>query len=209
LKIAVFTAASETFSRRNTNASIAETIDRFREFVPEAIETGMPVRMYISCVVACPYEGAIDPAAVRAVADNLLGLAPPGAIERGDVELDLGDTIGAAAPDDIERLLSVFSEEECAHLVVHLHDTHGRGPACVKTALDLGVRSFDGSAGGLGGCPYAGTKERPAPGNISTDTLVRTIHGAGFTTGVDLDALAEASAYAQDLLANVRGGATA
>lgn len=205
LKIAVFTAASETFSKRNTNASIGETIDRFRAFLPRAFDAGMAVRMYISCAIACPFEGPVAPDAVRAVADTLLALAPSDAVGAGRVEIDLGDTIGVAEPEDINRLLARFGDLVDSRLIVlHLHDTYGRAPACVRRALDLGVRSFDGSVAGLGGCPYAGTKERRAPGNISTETLVRTIDAAGYRTGVDPARLAEAAAFAQRIVAAAR-----
>ena len=165
LKISVFTAASETFSRKNTNASIAETIDRFRAFLPKAFALGMRVRLYISCAVACPFEGPIAPDAVRRVADDLLRLVPAGSVESGAAEIDLGDTIGVAFPDDITRLLAAFRGSPAERsLVLHLHDTFGRAAACVRRGLDFGVRSFDASVAGLGGCPYAGTKERRGAG---------------------------------------------
>ena len=202
LKIALFTAASETFSRKNTNASIEKSIERMRPIVPRAIEAGMAVRMYVSCAVACPYEGAIDPGAVGGVVDALLALALDGA-SRQSLEIDLADTIGAAHPDDVGALLGRF-EDLIPRLTLHLHDTHGRAAACVKTALRMGVRSFDGSAAGLGGCPFASTPGRRAPGNIASDTLVRTIHDAGYETGVDLDLLADASAFAREIVERAR-----
>jgi len=197
LKIAVFTAASETFSKKNTNATIAETIERFRAFIPEALRAGMAVRLYISCVVSCPFEGPIAPIAVRNVADELLALAPGG-------ELDLGDTIGAATVRDLDALLDVFTDAERAALTLHLHDTFGRAAACVVRALERGVRSFDGAAGGLGGCPYAGTPDRRAPGNISTESLVQAVRGAGFRTRIDESALAEAGILARELVGRAR-----
>lgn len=201
-KVSVFTAASETFSKKNTNASIAETIERFRSFVPRAAAEGFAVRMYVSCAVACPFEGPIAPGAVRRVADALWAVCPTG-------ELDLGDTIGVAHPKDIEALLGAFTPGERAALTLHPHDTFGRAAACVRAALEMGVRSFDGSAAGLGGCPYAGTKEKPAPGNIATETLVRTAHEAGFETGVDLGALERAAEIAREIVARARMGAQA
>ena len=197
LKIAVFTAASETFSKKNTNATIAETIERFRAFIPDARRAGMAVRLYISCVVSCPFEGPIAPIAVRDVADQLLALAPGG-------ELDLGDTIGAATVRDLDALLDVFTDAERAALTLHLHDTFGRAAACVARALERGVRSFDGAAGGLGGCPYAGTPDRRAPGNISTETLVHAIREAGFRTHIDESSLAEAGILARELVGRAR-----
>lgn len=201
-KVAVFTAASETFSRRNTNAGIDESIARFEAFTARAIADGLAVRAYISCAVACPFEGPIAPAAVRRVADRLLGLAPAGRV--GAIELDLGDTIGAASPADIGALLGAFSPDERSRLTLHLHDTFGRAADCAGAALGLGVRSFDGSAGGLGGCPYAGTPERRAPGNIDTRALVRVVRGAGFGCAVNDGALAGAGAFAQAIAAGAR-----
>lgn len=203
LKIALFTAASETFSKKNTNATIAETIERFRPIVPRALAAGMDVRMYVSCAIACPFEGPIKPSAVHDVVDQLMELA------EGDdwelLELDVADTIGVAKPEEIESLLEEFDEQlREQQMTLHLHDTFGRAAACVETALDMGIASFDGSAGGLGGCPYAGTPERRAPGNISTDLLVRTVQGAGFDTGVDLAALEEASQFAREIVERAR-----
>lgn len=195
LKIALFTAASETFNRKNINASIAESIERFRPIVPRALAAGMPIRIYISCAIACPFDGPIAPVKVRAVVDDVLAIFPPS--ERAQVDIDLGDTIGVAHPADIAALLSAFSPAEMRQITIHLHDTFGRAADCVRAALHAGVRSFDGSAGGLGGCPYATSASgKRAPGNISTELLVDTIEREGFTTGVDRDALATAGAFA-------------
>lgn len=197
LKVAAFTAASETFSKKNTNASIAESVERFRAFIPAAIDEGMRVRLYVSCVVACPFEGAIAPEAVRRVVDMLLDLARNDA-ERAALDIDLGDTIGVATPAQIEGLLGAFDAPlREKQITLHLHDTFGRAAECVRAALDMGVRSFDGSAGGLGGCPYASTAERRAPGNISTETLVRAVRSAGFECGIDDEALEEATRAAR------------
>jgi hydroxymethylglutaryl-CoA lyase len=199
LKIAAFTAASETFSRKNINATIAESIDRFRAFVPRARAEGMPVRLYVSCAIACPFEGAIAPATVRGIVERLLELAPDDAA-RAALEIDLADTIGVAHPNDIHDLLREFDEPmRRAQITLHLHDTFARAASCVRAALDAGVRSFDASAGGLGGCPFAGTPTRRAPGNIATEILVDAVHSAGFRTNVDPDRLREASAFARSL----------
>jgi len=209
-KVAVFTAASETFCRRNINATIAESIERFRPVVERARRMpGGPisVRGYISCVIACPFEGAIEAQRVADVARML--------IEAGVDEIDLGDTIGAGTPDSVRRLLSAVLDaigEEWLGvrrgsergLTLHLHDTFGRAAECVRAALDMGVRSFDGSVAGLGGCPYAGTPEKRAPGNISTELLVRTVQDAGYKTGVHLDRLAEAAEYAREIVGRAR-----
>jgi hydroxymethylglutaryl-CoA lyase len=201
-KVSVFTAASETFAQKNTNATIADTIKRFRPIVPRAHEQGLRVRAYISCVVACPYEGDIPPTAVADVARQLL--------ELGVDEIDLGDTIGAGTPETIDAVVTEVIDaldgvalnrfgEPC--LTLHLHDTFGQAAACVRTALELGVRSFDASSGGLGGCPFASTPERRAPGNIAMATLVRTVEDMGFVTGIDPAAMAEADRVASGLIA--------
>ena len=204
-KVSVFTAASETFSRKNTNASIDETIERFAAFVPRAFGMGFGVRMYVSCVVACPFEGPIAPGAVRRVVDKLRAIVPEG----HEGEIDLGDTIGVAHPADIAALLGEFDDRERGGLTLHLHDTFGRAGECVRAALEMGVRSFDGSVAGLGGCPYAGTPEKPAPGNISTETLVRAVRDAGFACAVDDDALRGAASIAREIVARAREGASA
>ena len=200
-KIAVFTAASETFSEKNTNATIAQTIERFRPVIEMARGHGLQVRGYVSCAIACPFEGQISPAAVADVGARLLDI--------GIDELDLGDTIGHATPDSTEAMLiDVLERTGLApttgagepSLTLHLHDTFGRAGSCVERALELGVRSFDGAAGGLGGCPYASTPERRAPGNISTETLVDAVHRGGFTTGVDAEALGECAAFARSIV---------
>lgn len=189
-KASVFTAASETFSQRNTNAMIAETLERFRPVVAAAREHGLALRGYISCAVECPFEGPTAPGSVARVAGELRRL--------GVEEIDLGDTIGSATPERTAALISAVAETTpIGSLVLHLHDTFGRAAACVREAIAIGVRSFDGSAGGLGGCPYASTAHARAPGNIATRLLVETIYGAGVRTGVDLDRLAEADALAR------------
>lgn len=198
-KIAVFTAASETFAKRNVNASIAESIKRFEPVVARAKEHGLAIRGYISCVVRCPFEGPVSPERVAQVAQALHDM--------GVDEIDLGDTIGAAEPADVTILLHALvgrlGDSIIGRTTFHLHDTFGRATECVREALQLGVRSFDGAAAGLGGCPYAGTSGRRAPGNLSTESLVRTVHQAGFRTGVDLDQLAEAARFARTLAAGV------
>lgn len=194
-RVAVFTAASETFSQKNTNASIAETLHRFEPVVAAAHAAGLTVRGYVSCVVACPFEGPIAPAQVADVAERLAAL--------GVDEIDLGETIGVATRAStvamLDALIARLGRGRLAALTLHLHDTHGRAAECVAAALELGLRSFDGSAGGLGGCPYASTPQRRAPGNIATETLVQTVHAAGYTSGVDMARLAEAGRFAVSL----------
>ncbi len=195
-RIAVFTAASETFSRRNTNATIAETLERFRPVAAGARSAGLAVRGYVSCAIACPFEGPIDPARVADVAADLLAL--------GIDELDLADTIGVAEPADVERLLTVvrqrLGDAIVQRLTLHLHDTRGRAVECVRTALELGVRSFDAAAGGLGGCPYASKPGCRAPGNVATETLVPFLIAQGYQTSIDPDRLRDAAATARTII---------
>ena len=183
-KVSVFTAASEGFARRNINATIAESIERFRPVIAGAHAAGATVRGYVSCVIACPYDGAIPPDAVRETCARLA--------ELGVDELDLGDTIGAGHPDDIARMLDACAAvRPMGELVLHLHDTAGRAVECAERALGLGVRRFDGSAGGIGGCPYA----PGARGNIATEALVDLCGRCGYRTSIDRAALAEAAGF--------------
>ncbi len=200
-KVSVFAAASETFSRKNTNASIDEVLARFVPVIEESHKHNLEVRAYISCVIACPFEGPIAPAQVVRVAEKLLDM--------GADEIDLGDTIGAATPSTTKSLLNEYNAlDEVADpdvpITLHLHDTFGHAADCVKTALELGIRSFDSSVAGLGGCPYASTPGKRAPGNISTELLVRTIHAAGYKTNVDLNKLETAATFARDIVAKSR-----
>lgn len=201
-KVSVFASASEGFSLKNTNATIEETLERFTPVIVRAHEQGMMVRGYISCVISCPYDGVTQPEAVGEVMSRLLGL--------GADEIDLGDTIGTGTPETIEAVvLEAIDRLEgeatnrfgAPTLTLHLHDTFGRAGDCVRMALDLGVRSFDSSAGGLGGCPYASVGGQRAAGNISTINLLDVIGRAGYRTGVDPVALTEASLFAQGLIA--------
>lgn len=181
-KIAIFTGASESFVKENIRASIAESIDRYRPVLVGARKADVPVRGYISCIVECPYEGRISPDSVRQVASRLL--------EIGVSELVLGETIGSASPADIDRLLEaldgVWSPGE---LTLHLHDTCGSAIACALRALQLGVRSFDSSCGGLGGCPFA----PGSAGNVATEDLLYLCDGLGLESGVSLESVLEAA----------------
>lgn len=195
-KVSVFTAASETFAQRNTNASIAETLARFRPVLELAAEHGLAVRGYLSCVVKCPFEGYVPAARVADVAARLWDL--------GVDELDLGETIGAGTPENLTPMLTsvlaAIGRENRDRLTLHLHDTTGGAADCVRAALAFGIRSFDAAAGGLGGCPYASTPQRRAPGNIATQTLVDTIVAAGFRTRVSAPRLAQAGELARALI---------
>lgn len=206
LKVALFTAASETFNKKNINATIAESVERFRPVVEAAREHRMEVRLYVSCAVACPFEGPTPASKVLETVELLRGLFANDDDWRR-VDLDLADTIGVAHPGEIEALLACFDVSARSRMTLHLHDTFGRAGACVVRALEMGVRSFDGSAGGLGGCPYASKGGKRAPGNISTELLVDAVHRAGYETGVDPETLAGAGAYAREIVARANAGA--
>jgi len=188
-KIAVFAAASESFSQRNTGGSIDEVLARFVPVIAAARAAGLPVRGYVSCVVRCPYEGPVAPGAVRSVVERLLAL--------GVDELDLGETLGVAVPDDIARLYEgIVPAIAPGRTTLHLHDTNGRALDNARAALALGVRSFDSSAGGLGGCPYA----PGARGNVDTVSLLSMLEAEGYETGVDRAAAAAAIASIRQAL---------
>jgi hydroxymethylglutaryl-CoA lyase len=199
LKIALFASASEAFSKRNTGGAIADVLARFGPVLNRASDESIPVRVYVSCAVACPFDGPTPPERVRKVVNQLKEVAITSDYDPTDYELDLADTIGVAHPDDIAALLSEFSDQEIASMTLHLHDTNGAAADCVRTALAMGVRSFDGAVGGLGGCPFASTETKRAPGNIDTGALVRTVHDAGYETGVDLALLEDAATFARAL----------
>lgn len=178
-EISVFTAASETFSQRNTNCSVDESLDRIADIAAAARERGLPLRGYVSCVLGCPYEGEVP---VRQVAAVSLKLA-----ELGCGEISLGDTIGVGTPRDARAMLdAVAAEVPVAQLAVHFHDTYGQALANILTCLEGGVRGVDASVAGLGGCPFA----PGASGNVATEDVVYMLHGLGFGTGVDLKKLA-------------------
>jgi hydroxymethylglutaryl-CoA lyase len=180
--IAVFTAASETFSRRNTNATVDESFARFAAFVPEAKREGLRVRGYVSTCFGCPYEGAVAPERVVDVARRL--------VDQGCDEVSIGDTIGVAVPTQVADLLGRLGRAiPLDRVAVHLHDTRGTALANVLAALQEGVSVVDSSAGGLGGGPYA----PGASGNLATEDLLYMLQGMGIETGVDLAAVAFAS----------------
>jgi hydroxymethylglutaryl-CoA lyase len=181
-EIAVFTAASETFNRKNIDASIDESFDRFREFVPEAIREGAWLRGYVSTAFGCPYEGAVSEDKVVEVALRLVDL--------GCHEVSIGDTIGVAVPSQVAALMGRLRERtKAATWAVHLHDTRGTALANVLAALQVGIDVVDSSAGGLGGCPYA----PGASGNLATEDLLYMLTGMGIETGVDLGRVAAAA----------------
>ena len=183
-EVAIFGAASESFSQRNINCSIAESMARFAPVMAAAARDGVRVRGYVSCVVACPYEGAVPPAQAAAVAAELHAM--------GCYEVSLGDTIGAGTPASVLALLEATAARvPVAALAGHYHDTYGMAVANVAASYGFGLRVFDSSVAGLGGCPYA----KGATGNVATEDLVYLLHGLGAATGVDEDQLADTGAW--------------
>ncbi|MEM7519640.1 MAG: hydroxymethylglutaryl-CoA lyase [Pseudomonadota bacterium] len=185
-EVAVFGSASEGFSRKNINASIAESLARFAPIIEAARRIDLPVRGYVSCVIACPYDGPVAPAKVAAVADSLFAM--------GCYEISLGDTIGAGTPDTVARmLLAVRDVVPVGRLAGHYHDTGGHAMEMIDTSLSLGVRVFDAAVGGLGGCPYA----PGATGNVATEAVNAHLTALGYTTGVDQQTVEDAAAMAR------------
>jgi hydroxymethylglutaryl-CoA lyase len=185
-EIAVFLSASETHNKKNTNKSVDKSLEVFAEIVPPALAAGLRVRAYVSTVWGCPYEGDVPIARSIEITRNLL--------ELGCYQVSLGDTIGVGTPLETKRLVSAFlSEFEGPSLALHFHDTRGTALANALIGLELGVRDFDASVAGLGGCPYA----PGAAGNLATEDLVYMLQGMGIPTGVDLDALIEAGRVAE------------
>ena len=183
-EVAIFAAASESFSRKNINQGIDASLETYREVCALAAEHGIPVRAYVSTSFGCPFEGDVAPASVARVASAL--------IEMGAFEVAISDTIGIAHPGQVPRVVGAVTERvPIDRVALHFHDTRGTALANVLAALDIGVTTFDASAGGLGGCPYA----PGATGNLATEDLVYMLHGLGIETGVDLNALVEASRF--------------
>ena len=188
-EVAIFASASETFSRKNINRSIAESLILYEQVCKRAHVSGIPVRGYVSCAIACPYEGPVAPDAVRLVAASLLRL--------GCREISLGDTIGVATPGDVTALLDVIlAEIPAARVAGHFHDTSGRALECIEAGLDRGLRIFDASVGGAGGCPFA----PGAKGNVATHEVVRLLDAKGFATGIDRRALQDATNFMAQIL---------
>lgn len=188
-EVAVFGAASETFSQRNINCSIAQSLERFAPVIERARAQGVAVRGYVSCAIACPYEGPIAPPAVATVAAALHAM--------GCHEVSLGDTIGTGTPGTVARMVeAVAARVPVQVLAGHYHDTYGQALANILASLELGIATFDSSVAGLGGCPYA----PGAAGNVASEDVVYMLDGMGIVTGVDLALLAEAGAYICDVL---------
>ncbi|WP_102783917.1 hydroxymethylglutaryl-CoA lyase [Thalassospira sp. GB04J01] len=180
-EVAVFAAASEGFSQKNINCSIAESIERFKPLLQSATASNIVVRGYVSCVVECPYEGAVQPESVKDVTQQLIDL--------GCYEVSLGDTIGAGTPSSIQKMLEeVLKSIPASKLAGHFHDTDNQAIDNVFASLEMGIRTFDSAVGGLGGCPYA----PGAKGNVATGELVDALEKRGWQTGIDLRQLSVA-----------------
>ncbi|MCU0819605.1 MAG: hydroxymethylglutaryl-CoA lyase [Beijerinckiaceae bacterium] len=187
-EVAIFASASEGFSSKNINCSIAESLARFEPVIAAAKTDGMPVRGYISCVVECPYDGPTPPEKVAEVAAALFAM--------GSYEVSLGDTIGKATPEGIARMLDAVAKAvPPAKLAGHYHDTGGRALENIAVSLEKGLRVFDASVGNLGGCPYA----PGAKGNVDTLAVARMLHARGYETGLDLEKLEAVAAFARSL----------
>ncbi|MFZ3203341.1 MAG: hydroxymethylglutaryl-CoA lyase [Pseudomonas sp.] len=182
-EVAVFAAASESFSQKNINCSIAESLERFLPLMEAAKQQGIRVRGYVSCVLGCPYEGTIAPAQVADVARELYNM--------GCYEISLGDTIGAGTAGETRRLIEVVgSKVPCNKLAGHFHDTYGQALANIYASLLEGIEVFDSSVAGLGGCPYA----KGATGNVATEDVLYLLNGLGISSGIDMDLLIQAGA---------------
>ena len=194
-EIAVFMSASETHNKKNINKTVAETLAAFHETIGPAREAGLRVRGYVSTVWGCPYEGAIDPGAAIATAKKLYDM--------GCYQVSLGDTIGSGTPrltrELVTRALDALPNEAVA---MHMHDTRGTALANIVVGLELGIRHFDASVGGMGGCPYA----PGAAGNVATEDLVYMLHGMGIGTGIDLERLVEAAKAAESIVGRTLPG---
>jgi isopropylmalate/homocitrate/citramalate synthase len=188
-EIAIFGAASESFSRKNINCSIDESFERFKPVVETALGHGMRVRGYVSCVLGCPYEGPVDPAVVTDVAERLMRL--------GCYEVSLGDTIGVGTPGQARDLIDTVAQAvPIDRLAVHFHDTYGQALANILATLEAGIAVIDSSVAGLGGCPYA----KGASGNVATEDVLYMLNGLGIETDVDLDRVAAAGAWISERL---------
>jgi hydroxymethylglutaryl-CoA lyase len=188
-EIAVFISASETHNKKNVNKTIAETLAAFDQTIGPARGAGMRVRAYVSTVWGCPYEGDVDPKRSLDIAKRLL--------EMGCYQVSLSDTIGAGTPRQTARILDlVLASIPAEQVAMHMHDTRGTALANVLVGIQAGIRTFDASVGGLGGCPYA----PGAAGNLATEDLVYMLHGMGIETGIDLDRLVEAGKVAESIV---------
>jgi hydroxymethylglutaryl-CoA lyase len=188
-EIALFAAASETFSQKNTNCSIAESIERFNEVIDHAQAAGVKIRGYVSCVLGCPYEGEVSFDTVSMITQELF--------DKGCYEVSLGDTIGVGTAGQARELIELLAKHvPVQQLAAHFHDTYGQALANIHAVMQCGITVIDSSVAGLGGCPYA----KGATGNVATEDVVYMLDGMGIETGVDMDKLLEAGRFISDFL---------
>ena len=188
-EIALFAATTETFSQKNTNCSIAESIDRFNAIIDEALRLDIKVRGYISCVLGCPYEGEVSLDTVLMLAEKMF--------DRGCYEVSLGDTIGVGTAGQARVMIEKLTQHLPVHqLAAHFHDTYGQALANIHAVLQCGIRVIDSSVAGLGGCPYA----KGATGNVATEDVVYMLQGMGIDSGVDMEKLLEAGQFISNFL---------
>ncbi|KAJ2397419.1 hypothetical protein GGI23_003545 [Coemansia sp. RSA 2559] len=197
-EVAIFGAASESFSQKNINCSIAESIRRFAQVADAAKKAGLRIRGYVSCVAGCPYEGKVDPRVVASVAKDLSDL--------GCYEISLGDTIGVGRPREIQKMIDAVAKHvPISQLAIHCHDTYGQALANIYASLESGIRVVDSSVAGLGGCPYA----KGATGNVATEDVVYMLEGNGFSTGADLHKLIDVGQWISGELGRPTGSRVA
>jgi hydroxymethylglutaryl-CoA lyase len=188
-EVAIFAAASESFSQKNINCSIEESIERFTPIIADAKKRNIKVRGYVSCVVGCPYEGDIDPEQVAVIAEKLITM--------GCYEVSLGDTIGVGTPANVTKMLQAVSARvPTPQLAVHFHDTYGQALTNIYAALAFGIAVIDSAIAGLGGCPYA----KGASGNVATEDVVYLLNGLGITTNIDFEKLLQAGWFISEKL---------
>jgi len=188
-EIALFAAASETFSQKNTNCSIAESVERFNEVIDQAQAAGVKIRGYVSCVLGCPYEGEVSFDTVSMITQKLF--------DKGCYEVSLGDTIGVGTAGQARKLIEILTRHvPVQQLAAHFHDTYGQALANIHAVMQCGIAVVDSSIAGLGGCPYA----KGATGNVATEDVVYMLDGMGIETGVDMDKLLEAGRFISDFL---------
>lgn len=188
-EVAIFAAASETFSQKNINCSIEESLERFRPLCAQAESKNIRVRGYVSCVLGCPYEGAVDPARVADVAEQLFKM--------GCYEISLGDTVGVGTPGKAQAVVAETAKRlPLAQLAAHFHDTYGQALANLLAVMEMGISTIDCSIAGLGGCPYA----KGASGNVATEDVLYMLNGLGIETGVEMELLLVASRFVSERL---------
>lgn len=188
-EIAIFGSPSETFSQKNTNCSLSENMVKMKEIIDIAKKNGLKIRGYVSCVIACPYEGSMKPSAVASISSALL--------ELGCYEISLGDTIGVGTPKKVKSLLNEIKEvADFSEFALHFHDTYGQAIGNTYTGLDYGIRTFDSSVSGLGGCPYA----KGASGNVATEDLLYFLNEQGLETGVNLEKVTKVGEFISNQL---------